>query len=151
MIHIIYITFIAVILGLYLRDYFEVRHRVQDANAREQGLDEIEEGYQAEIMTLDDKIESLKERMHNVYEAHRLIKEEKETDKIQYEATISDLKEEVVAVRDAYEACKVELDDVRQRGLEMQIDLTVSDRKTTEQIYRETQEAMDAFPKPNNA
>lgn len=113
MIHIIYLLFIAVILGLYLRDYFEMKKRVKDADAREQGLDEIEQGYQAEIMDLEDKV-------HNVRQSHWLEKEQHIQTINDYDTQIAELQQRELHSQEQIVQLKARLDDAQQAGLEMQ-------------------------------
>lgn len=104
--------------------------RINNVNAREKGLDEIEEGYQSEIMDLEDRLESVMTSFHNMNNAalHQRMElraqlEEAGVEKVQFEATIDDLKGQVKAYREVAVQKEIELQDVQQAALDMQIEL----------------------------
>lgn len=116
MYHIIYLLIIALLVYvLYLVALRGARYKekVEDAQAREQGLDEVEEGYQAEIMDLEDKL-------HNVYESHRLMKEGHIQTIHEYDTQISELQQKDLHSQEHIVQLKARLTDAQQAGLEMQ-------------------------------
>lgn len=79
MFHVFYITIILVLAVLYiaaLRREWRLKDQIDDTEARERGLNEIEENYQAEIMTLLEQRQNAWNRAESLTQENDDLKEE---------------------------------------------------------------------------
>lgn len=86
--HIIYIAVILALAGLAL--YYK-----KDSEAREKGIDEIEEGYQAEILDAEDRLQNAWEHVEILRQKNNSLSEKL----VQKEAVLRDVSSENVGLR----------------------------------------------------
>lgn len=107
------IVFLLLIIAWGAYHYFQKDKQAKDAEAREQGLDEIEEGYQAEIMDLEDKLEAARRTNAQLNSSYAVVVDE-------YDTQIAELQQRELHSQEHIVQLKARLTDAQQAGLEMQ-------------------------------